>query len=67
MKVGPELTLFWPKSTRFSDVNDAVLMLISGKLHKKSSEVCSTSASLSFKGQATKPTTVDFTVIDEIW
>ena len=43
-------------------LNDAVLMLISRNLHKKSSEVCiktsSTPASLSFKGHATKHATV---------
>ena len=42
--------------------NDAVAMLISRNLHKKSSEVSietrSTPALLSFKGQATKHTTV---------
>ena len=42
--------------------NDAVVMLISRNVHKKSSEVSietrSTPASLSFKGQATKHTTV---------
>ena len=46
----------------FSYVSDAVLMLIRGNLHKKIIEVSiktwSTSASLSFKCQATKHTTV---------
>ena len=46
----------------FSHVNDAVLMLISMNLHMKSSKVSiktrSTPASLSFKGQVTKHTTV---------
>ena len=57
------LTLFRKKlPSCFSYVGDAVLMLISRNLHKKSSEVSiktgSTSASLPFKGQATKHTTV---------
>ena len=43
-------------------------MLISGNLHKKSSEVSinkakSTPASLSFKGQETKHTTVKWSII----
>ena len=48
--------------TCYSYVNDAVFMLISRNLRKKRSEVSvktrSTPASLSFKGQATKHTTV---------
>ena len=47
---------------RGSSVNDAVLMLISSNLHKKSREVSiktkSPPASFSFQGQATKHTTV---------
>ena len=47
-------------------VNDAVLMLISWNFHKKSSKVSlktrSTAASLLFKGQATKCTTVKWSV-----
>ena len=46
--------------------NDAVLMLIRRNLHNKSSEVSiktrSTPASLSFKGQATKHTTVKWSI-----
>ena len=48
-------------------VNDAVLMLISMNLHMKSSEVSiktrSTLASFSFKGQATKHTTVKWSIV----
>ena len=57
MKVRLELTLFDDNFPSFH-VNDAVLMLISMNLHKKSSEVSiktrSTLASFSFKGWATK-------------
>ena len=46
----------------FPYVNDAILMLISRYLHKKSSEVSiktrSIPASISFKGKVTKHTTV---------
>ena len=46
--------------------DDAVLLLISRNLHKKSSEVSvktrSTSASLSFSDQATKQTTVKWSI-----
>ena len=49
------------------DSNDAVLMLISGNLHTKRSEIsiktCSTPTSLSFKGQATKHTTVKWSIL----
>ena len=59
MKLRFELTLCWMKPSWFSYVSDAFLMLIIDRnLHKKSSEVStkrSTPASLSFKGQATKP------------
>ena len=58
MKLRLELTLCWMKPSCFSYVNDAFLILIDRNLHKKSSEVStkrSTPASLSFKGQATKP------------
>ena len=48
------------------DRNDAVLMLISRNLHMKSSKASiktrSTPASLSFKGQATKHTTVKWSI-----
>ena len=51
----------------FSHINDAVLMLISRNLHMKSCEVSiktrSTPASLSFKGQATKHTTVKRSIL----
>ena len=50
----------------FSYANDAVLMLISTNLHDKSSEVSiktrSTPASLSFNGQATKHTTIKWSI-----
>ena len=50
----------------FSYVDDAVLMLISSNLHKKGSEVSiktrSTPASYSYKGQATKNTTVKWSI-----
>ena len=39
MKVRLELTLFWEEPPRFSYVNDALLMLISRNLVKKSSAV----------------------------
>ena len=56
------MTLFLKKPPCFSHVNDAVFMLISRNLHMKSSKVSiktrSTPASLTFKGQATKHTTV---------
>ena len=59
MKVRLDVTLF-------PYVNDAVLMLISRNLHKKSSEVSiktrSPPASFSFKGQATKHTTVKWSI-----
>ena len=49
--------------------NDAVVMQISKKLHKKSSEVSvktrSTPVSLSFKGQATKHTTVKWSIVNQ--
>ena len=52
--------------TCFSYRNDAVLMLISTNLHMKSSEVStktrSSPASFSFKGQATKHTTVKWSI-----
>ena len=64
-EVGVDLALKKPPC--FSYVNDAVLMLIRWNLHKKSSEVSiktrSTPASLSFKGQATKHTTVKWSNI----
>ena len=48
--------------------NDAVLMLISRNLHNKSSEVSiktrSTPALLSFNGQATKHTTVKWSILN---
>ena len=51
----------------FSYVNDAVLMLISSNLNKKNSVVSinpkSPPASLPFKGQATKYTTVKSSVL----
>ena len=47
---------------------DAVLMLNSRNLHKKSSEVCiktrSPPASFSFVGQATKDTTVKWSIVN---
>ena len=50
----------------FSYVDDAVLMLISSNLHKKGREVFiktrSTPASYSYKGQATKYTTVKWSI-----
>ena len=50
----------------FSHVNDAVIMLISRNFHIKRSEVSiktrSTPASLSLKGQATKHTTVKWSI-----
>ena len=56
------LTLFWKEPSCFCNDQDAVIMLISRNLHKKRSEVSiktgSTPASLSFRGQATKHTTV---------
>ena len=46
-------------------------MLISSKLHKKSSEVSiitrSPPASFSFKGQATKHTTVKRSILGKLW
>ena len=57
IKVRLEVTLFSEKPPCFSCVNDALLMLISSNLHKKSEDVIktwSTPASLFFKGQATK-------------
>ena len=62
MKLRLELSLFWYKPSCFSHVNDAVLMLIGRNLFNKSSEASintrSTPVSLSFKCQATKHTTV---------
>ena len=60
------MTLFRQKPPCFSYVNAAVLMLLSINLHKKSSEVSiktrSPPASFSFKGQATKHTTVKWSI-----
>ena len=54
-------------SLLFLHVNYVFLMLIARNLHKKSSEVStkrgSTPASLSFKGRATKPTMVKWSII----
>ena len=54
-------------SLLFLYVNDVFLTLIARNLHKKSSEVStkrgSTPASLSFKGRATKPTMVKWSII----
>ena len=67
MKVRQELTLFWEKPPCFSYGNDAVLMLIGRNLHYKSSEVSiqtkSIPASQSFKGWATKCTTVECSIM----
>ena len=48
---GWRVTLFWKKPPCFCYVKDAVLMLISWNLHKKSSEVSIKTRSFSFKGQ----------------
>ena len=57
MNVWLEVTLFWLKLSCFSYASDAVLMLISSNLHKKSSEVpietTSLPAPFSFKNRAT--------------
>ena len=62
-EAGDDLVL---KPPCFSYANDAALMLISRNLHKKSSELSiktrSTPASLSFKGQATKHTTLKWSI-----
>ena len=67
MKVRLAVTLFWYKPPCFSYANDAVLMLISRNIHKKSNEVSirtrSPPASFSFKGQATKNTTVKWSIM----
>ena len=61
------LTLFSLKLPCFCYVNDADVMLTCRNLHKESSEVPiktrSTLASLSFKGQATKHTTVKWSIV----
>ena len=58
--------MFRQKPPCLSYANDAVLMLISRNLHNKSSEVSiktrSTPASLSFNGEATKHTTVKWSI-----
>ena len=63
-EAGGDLVLI--ETSRISHVNDAVLMLISRNLHMKRSEVSIktrlTPASLSFKGQATKHTTVKWSI-----
>ena len=63
----PIQILWEQKPPCFSYGNDAVLMLISRNLHNKSTEVSiktrSTPASLSFNGQATKHTTVKWSII----
>ena len=63
-EAGGDLVLI--ETSRFSHVNDAVLMLIGRNLHMKRREVSiktrSTPASLSFKGQATKHTTVKWSI-----
>ena len=63
-EAGGDLVLI--ETSLLSHVNDAVLMLISGNLHMKRSEVSiktrSTPASLSFKGQGTKHTTVKWSI-----
>ena len=64
-EAGGDLALI-KKPPCFSHVNDAVLMLMSRNFHMKSSEVSiktrSTPSSLSFKGQATKHTTVKWSI-----
>ena len=64
-EAGGDLVLI--ETSLLSHVNDAVLMLVSRNLHMKSSEVSiktrSTPASLSFKGQATKYTTVKWSIL----
>ena len=64
-EAGVELVLI--ESSLLFYVNDTVLMLMSRNLHKKSSEVSiktrSTPALLSFKGQATKGTTVKWSIV----
>ena len=64
-EAGGDLVLIETSPLFSCHVNDTVLMLISRNLHMKSSEVSietrSTPASLSFKGQATKHTTVKWT------
>ena len=66
MKVRLELTLLWQKPPCFTYVNGALLVLIGGNLRKKRSEVSfktrSTLASFSFIGQATKHTTVKWSM-----
>ena len=61
------MTLLYYKPFCFSYANDAALMLIRRNLHKKSSEVSiktrSPPASLSFKGPATKHTSVKWSII----
>ena len=55
----------------FSYVNDAVLMLMSRNLHKKSSEVSvktrSPPATFSFKGQTNKHVTVKWTIVSGLF
>ena len=60
------LTLFWYRPHCFYYANQVVLMLTSFHLHEKNREVCikarSTPASLPFRGQVTKPTTVKWSI-----
>ena len=66
MKVRLVLTLLRYRPLSFSYVHNVVVMLISKNLHDKSSEVSiktrSTLASLLFKGQVTRHTTVKWTI-----
>ena len=63
-----EVDLVLRETSLLSHVNDAVLMLISSNLLKKTSKVSiktrSPLASLSFKDQATKHTTVKWSTVD---
>ena len=67
MKVRLELTLLWLKPPCISYTNGAVLMLISRNLHTKSCQVSFktrlTPASLSLEDQATKHSTVKWSIV----
>ena len=63
MKMRLKAALFWQEFLCLSNVNDAVLMLISSNLHKNKGKVSiktrSSPASFSLKGQVTKQTAVE--------
>ena len=67
-KAGVDLVLI--QTSLLAYLNDADVMIISRNLHKKSKDVSikarSTLASLSFKGQVSKPITVNFCRVSSV-